>query len=147
MNLLLFKFLSQRTTKSKSDTKPFIIQNLLCTSKANTCNIYLYRLGNVRLISLILCSKTEDYSRIGTNKYLTLRVIWRFQGPFLKPKGYVSLRFRVQNRRTKWNFPLYFRTMRKLSELYFGIFQTQSSGCVSGLDHFRNFRNLKILNI
>ena len=88
MNLLLFKFLSQRTTKSKSDTKPFIIQNLLCTSKANTCNIYLYRLGNVRLISLILCSKTEDYSRIGTNIYLNLRVIWRFQGPFLKPKGY-----------------------------------------------------------
>ena len=89
MNLLLFKFLSERTTKSKSDTKPFIIQNLLCTSKANTCNIYLYRLGNVRLISLILCSKTEDYSRIGTNIYLTLRVIWRSQVPFLKPKGYI----------------------------------------------------------
>ena len=89
MNPLLFRFLSQRITKSKSDTKPFIIQNLLCTSKANTCNIYLYRLGNVRLISLILCSKTEDYSRIGTNIYLNLRVIWRFQGPFLKPKGYI----------------------------------------------------------
>ena len=39
-----------------------------------------------------------------------------------------SLRLRVQNRRTKWNFPLNFRTMRKLSELYSGIFQTQSSG-------------------
>ena len=41
---------------------------------------------------------------------------------------YVLLRLRVQNRRTKWNFPLNFRTMRKLSELYSGIFQTQSSG-------------------
>ena len=60
---------------------------------------------------------------------------------------YVSLRLRVQNRRKKWNFPLNFRTMRKLSDLYSGIFQTQSSGCVSGLDHFRNFTNLKILNI
>ena len=60
---------------------------------------------------------------------------------------YVSLRLRMQNRRRKWNFPLNFRTMRKLSELYSGIFQTQSSGCVSGLDHFRNFTNLKILNI
>ena len=57
---------------------------------------------------------------------------------------YVSLHLRVQNRRKKWNSPLNFRTMRKLSELYSGIFQTQSSGCVSGLDHFRN---LKILNI
>ena len=60
---------------------------------------------------------------------------------------YVLLRLRVQNRRTKWNFPLNFRTMCKLSELYSGIFQTQLSGWVSGLDHFRNFRNLKILNI
>ena len=42
--------------------------------------------------------------------------------------AYVLLRLRVQNRRTKWNFPLNFRTMRKLSELYSGIFQTQSSG-------------------
>ena len=41
---------------------------------------------------------------------------------------YVLLRLRVQNRRTKWNFPLNFRTMRKLSELYSGIFQTQLSG-------------------
>ena len=57
---------------------------------------------------------------------------------------YVSLRLRMQNQR---NFPLNFRTMHKLSELYSGIFQTQSSGCVSGLDHFRNFTNLKILNI
>ena len=47
----------------------------------------------------------------------------------------------------KWNFWLNFHTMRKLSELYSEIFQTQSSGCVSGLDHFRNFTNLKILNI
>ena len=36
---------------------------------------------------------------------------------------YVLLRLRVQNRRKKWNFPLNFRTMRKLSELYSGIFQ------------------------
>ena len=36
---------------------------------------------------------------------------------------YVSLRLRVQNRRKKWNFPLNFRTLRKLSDLYSGIFQ------------------------
>ena len=60
---------------------------------------------------------------------------------------YVSLRLRVQNRRTKWNFLLNFRTMRKLSDLYSGIFQTQSSGCASGVDLFRNFTKLKILNI
>ena len=59
----------------------------------------------------------------------------------------VSLRLRVQNRRTKWNFPLNFRTMRKLSDLYSGIFQTQSSGCASSVDFFRNFTKLKILNI
>ena len=62
-------------------------------------------------------------------------------------KTKVLLRLRVQNRRKKWNFPLNFRTMRKLSDLYSGIFQTQSSGCVSGLDHIRNFTNLKNLNI
>ena len=60
---------------------------------------------------------------------------------------YVSLRLRVQNRRRKWNFPLNFCTLHKLSEHYSGIFQTQSSGCASGLDHFRNFTKLKILNI
>ena len=59
----------------------------------------------------------------------------------------VSLRLRVQNRRKKWNFPLNFQTMRKLSDLYSRIFQTQSSGCASGVDLFRNFTNLKILNI
>ena len=47
----------------------------------------------------------------------------------------------------KWNFPLNFHTMRKLSDLYSGIFQTQSSGCASGVDLFRNFTKLKILNI
>ena len=36
---------------------------------------------------------------------------------------YVLLRLRVQNRRKKWNFLLNFRTMRKLSDLYSGIFQ------------------------
>ena len=60
---------------------------------------------------------------------------------------YVSLQLRVQNRRKKWNFPLNFWTMCKLSERYSGIFQTQSSGCASGVDHFRNFTKLKILNI
>ena len=60
---------------------------------------------------------------------------------------YVSLCLRVQNRRRKWNFPLNFHTMCKLSEHYSGIFQTQSSGCASGVDHFRNFTKLKILNI
>ena len=60
---------------------------------------------------------------------------------------YVSLQLCVQNWRKKWNFPLNFRTMRKLSEHYSGIFQTQSSWCVSGVDHFRNFTKLKILNM
>ena len=60
---------------------------------------------------------------------------------------YVSHRLRVQNRRKKWNFPLNFRTMHKLSDLYSGIFQTQSSGCASRVDLFRNFTKLKILNI
>ena len=60
---------------------------------------------------------------------------------------YVSLCLCVQNQRKKWNFPLNFRTMRKLSDLYSGIFQTQSSGCASGVDLFRNFTKLKILNI
>ena len=41
--------------------------------------------------------------------------------------------------RAKWNFPLNFQTMRKLSDLYSGIFQTQSSGCASGVDLFRKF--------
>ena len=67
-------------------------------------------------------------------------------GRFLR-NIYVSLRLRVQKRRKKWNFPLNFRTMRKLSDLYSGIFQTQSSGCASGVDLFRNFTKLKILNI
>ena len=65
----------------------------------------------------------------------------------LNPNTYVSLRLSVQNWRKKWNFPLNFRTMRKLSDLYSGIFQTQSSGYASGVDLFRNFTKLKILNI
>ena len=60
---------------------------------------------------------------------------------------YVSLRLCVQNRRKKWNFLLNFRTMLKLSDLYSGIFQTQSSGFASGVDLFRNFTELKIQNI
>ena len=63
------------------------------------------------------------------------------------PTLYISLHLCVQNRRKKWNFPLNFRTMHKLSDLYSGIFQTQSSGCASGVDLFRNFTKLKILNI
>ena len=58
----------------------------------------------------------------------------------------VSLRLRVQNQRTKWNFPPNFQTMRKLSDIYSGIFQTQSSGCASGVNYFRNFTKLKNLN-
>ena len=61
--------------------------------------------------------------------------------------AYVSLRLCMQNWRKKWNFQLNFQTMRKLSDLYSGIFQTQSSGCASGVDLFRNFTKLKILNI
>ena len=35
----------------------------------------------------------------------------------------------------------------KTFDLYSGIFQIQSSGCASGVDLFRNFTKLKILNI
>ena len=55
--------------------------------------------------------------------------------------------YACKNRRKKWNFPLNFQTMCKLSDLYSGIFQTQSSGCASGVDLFRNFTKLKVLNI
>ena len=53
--------------------------------------------------------------------------------------------YACKTERKKWNFPLNFRTMRKLSDLW--NIPDSSSGCVSGLDHFRNFTNLKILNI
>ena len=43
--------------------------------------------------------------------------------PGIGPVIYVLLCLRVQNRRKKWNFPLNFHTMRKLSDLYSGIFQ------------------------
>ena len=79
--------------------------------------------------------------------YMTLNALEILMPSVTSVNIYVSLHLRVQNQRKKWNFPLNFRTMRKLSDLYSGIFQTQSSGCVSGLDHFRNFTNLKILNI
>ena len=52
----------------------------------------------------------------------------------------------MQNRRKKWNFLLNFRTMGKLSDHYSRIFQTQSSGCASGVNYFRNFTKLKNLN-
>ena len=51
--------------------------------------------------------------------------------------------------KTKWNSPLNFRTMRKLSDLYSRIFRNipelliiQSSGCAPGVDYFRNFTNI-----
>ena len=71
-----------------------------------------------------------------------------------RQKLYVSLCLHVQNGVSRLISALCVNclisipcTMHKLSECYSGIFQTQSSGCVSGLDHFRNFTNLKILNI
>ena len=36
--------------------------------------------------------------------------------------------------------------MRKLSDLYSGIFQTQSSGCVSGLQKLHKLKNSEHLN-
>ena len=67
---------------------------------------------------------------------------------------YVSLRLRMQNGISRLISALCInclisipRTMHKLSDLYSGIFQTQSSGCASGVDLFRNFTKLKILNI
>ena len=84
---------------------------------------------------IVQCSHFVSSPKRNWNQYQKLAII------------YVSLRLRVQNRRKKWNFPLNFRTMRKLSDLYSGIFQTQSFGCASSVDHFRNFIKLKILNI
>ena len=55
-------------------------------------------------------------------------ILLNFNGCKIINNVFVLLRLRVQNRRTKWNFPLNFRTMRKLSELYSRIFQTQLSG-------------------
>ena len=81
-------------------------------------------------------------------EYMKLRFIaarhYASRGHWDDAYAYVPLCLRMQNRRKKWNFLFNFRTMRKLSELYSGIFKTQSSRCVSDLDHFRN---LKILNI
>ena len=65
------------------------------------------------------------------------------------PTTYVSLQLRLQNRRRKWNFPLNFCTMRKLSAVFQNIPELlviQSSGCASGVDYFRNFTKLKNLN-
>ena len=42
---------------------------------------------------------------------------------FNSQQTYVSLQLCVQNLRRKWNFPINFRTMRKLYERYSGIFQ------------------------
>ena len=96
-----------------------------------------------------------------TNSYLDLPFTYICLTSLTRAKWNFPLNFRTmrklsdlysgifQNSLTcaKWNFPLNFRTMRKLSDLYSGIFQTQSSGCASGVDLFRNFTKLKILNI
>ena len=79
-----------------------------------------------------------------------MRAKWNFPLNFRSMRKLSDLYSRIfQNSLTcaKWNFPLNFRTMRKLSDLYSGIFETQSSGCASGVDLFRNFTKLKILNI
>ena len=68
------------------------------------CNIILHVLKDIQLFSEFTLTNLS-YTH------------WR------RFDAYVLLRLRVQNRRKKWNFPLNFCTMRKLSELYSGIFQ------------------------
>ena len=78
------------------------------------------------------------------------RAKWNFPLNFRTMRKLSDLYSRIfQNSLTcaKWNFLLNFHTMHKLSDLYSGIFQTQSSGCASGVDLFRNFTKLNILNI
>ena len=94
----------------------------------------------------LLISVDEDYAY---DSQLHIYVTARISG-----EAYVSLRLRVQNGISRLISALCVnclisipRTMRKLSDLYSGIFQTQSSGCASGVDLFRNFTKLKILNI
>ena len=80
------------------------------------------------------------------NKYICLtsltRAKWNFPLNFRTMRKLSDLYSGIcQNLLTcaKWNFPFNFHTMRKLSDLYSGIFQTQSSGCASGVDPFKNF--------
>ena len=98
--------------------------------------------------SWILSKERDHFTQICLTS-LT-RAKWNFPLNFRTMHKLSDLYSRIfQNSLTcaKWNFPLNFRTMRKLSDLYSGIFQTQSSGCASGVDLFRNFTKLKILNI
>ena len=113
----------------------FLYYTMHCTHYTGTGNncflLYLSRsLSLSRSQFHAVCISYEDHHLWYQNAYI-----------------YVSLRLSMQNRRKKWNFPLNFCTMRKLSDLYSGIFQTQSSGCASGVNYFRNFTKLKNLNI
>ena len=96
-------------------------------------------------------NNSYPYMALNEHNYIPLtetqlRMCDKMGSTYYCQNSYVSLRLRVQNRRKKWNFPLNFRTMRKLSDLYSRIFQTQSSGCASGVNYFRNFTKLKNLN-
>ena len=125
---------------------------MVCTSTKKTCDSlailpfgYLYPLTDENQtrakVNVFLCSYLYNNQDIRKVCIPNISIVKRHM------VIYVSLRLHVQNRRKKWNFPLNFRTMRKLSDLYSRIFQTQSSGCASGVDLFRNFTKLKILNI
>ena len=59
----------------------------------------------------------EEYNR------LLAQVAGHWKHWLISEKIYVSLQLLVQNRRRKWNFPLNFHTMCKLSGRYSGIFQ------------------------
>ena len=61
----------------------------------------------------------HGFYRPRRRKSTQFRRICLFTLDSIQENIYVLLRLRVQNRRKKWNF----RTMRKLSELYSGIFQ------------------------
>ena len=89
-----------------------------------SCNKYYFR--SRKKLCIIKCVKKFK-------KLLVILSFWRWSR---EKYTYICL---TSLTRAKWNFPLNFRTMRKLSDLYSGIFQTQSSGCASGVDLFRKF--------
>ena len=78
----------------------------------------------VKMLTKIVSIITNSKSFFLINNYSKQeRIMLNVTVPSILEFIYVSLGLRVQNRRKKWNFPLNFRTMCKLSDLYSGIFQ------------------------
>ena len=125
----------------KMDVIIHVCQVIMREHLRKTSKLISKQLVKPSMLTMPRCKKKCFYCHL-----LLLICQFCLTGESLEKFTYVSLRLRVQNRRKKWNFPLNFRTMHKLSDLYSRIFQTQSSGCVSGVDYFRNFTKLKNLN-